>query len=53
LAMLGEREGAIAELREFLASTAGDGRYSAQRRSANELLAELGAGPDSGTPEGR
>jgi len=43
LELMGDRAGAAAAYRDFLAHAAGDREYAAQRRAAEQLLARLGA----------
>ena len=43
LELMGDRAGAAAAYRDFLAHAAGDRGYAAQRRAAEQLLARLGA----------
>ena len=44
LELMGDRAGAAAAYRDFLAHAAGDRQYAAQRQAATQLLARLGAG---------
>ncbi|HET9765951.1 MAG TPA: sulfatase-like hydrolase/transferase [Thermoanaerobaculia bacterium] len=44
LELMGDRAGAAAAYRDFLAHAAGDREYAAQRQAAAQLLARLGAG---------